>query len=193
MIEDLPFRIALIAILILRTIAGVYFWLKNLRSGEKVDHRPEGLLMRIGLRLGAAIYGIGVMAWLVKPSWMAWSSLPLPEWLRWLGIGLSYLGKNFTDTVVTRKEHTLVTIGPYGWVRNPLYSSYFVIVTGATLLMANWYPAAIGFAVLTLVVIRTRKEEEKLIERFGDEYRDYMRRVGRFFPRLTGGHGGTER
>ena len=196
MIEDLAFRIALIAILILRTIAGLYFWLNTLRSGEKVDRRAEGLWMCIGLRVGAGIYGIGIMAWLVDPRWMAWSSLSLPDWLRWIGVGLIIigvltlnwglrsLGKNFTDTVVTRKEHTLVTSGPYRWVRNPLYCSYFVIVTGMTLLMANWFPAVAGAFVLTLVVIRTQKEEENLIERFGDEYRDYMQRVGRFFPRL---------
>jgi len=98
--------------------------------------------------------------------------------------GQQALGKNFTDTVVTRKEHTLVTNGPYRWVRNPLYSSYFVIVTGTTLLMSNWYPAVVGAGVLALVVIRTRKEEANLIERFGDDYRDYMQRVGRFFPRI---------
>ncbi|MDH3692909.1 MAG: isoprenylcysteine carboxylmethyltransferase family protein [Gammaproteobacteria bacterium] len=196
MIEDLAFRIALIAILILRTIAGLYFWLNTLRSGEKVDRRAEGLWMCIGLRVGAGIYGIGIMAWLVDPRWMAWSSLSLPDWLRWIGVGLIIigvltlnwglrsLGKNFTDTVVTRKEHTLVTSGPYRWVRNPLYCSYFVIVTGMTLLMANWFPAVAGAFVLTLVVIRTQKEEENLIERFGDEYREYMQRVGRFFPRL---------
>jgi protein-S-isoprenylcysteine O-methyltransferase Ste14 len=196
MIDDLEFRIALIAILFLRTIPGVYFWLRNLRSGEKLDRRPEGLAMRFGLRLGAGIYGIGVMAWLVKPSWMTWSSLPLPVWLRWIGVGLVVigvltlnwglhaLGKNFTDTVVTRKEQTLVTCGPYRWVRNPLYASYFVIATGVTLLTANYFPAVAGAAVLTLVVIRTRREEEKLIDRLGDEYREYMKQVGRFLPRI---------
>lgn len=60
----------------------------------------------------------------------------------------------------------------------------FRIVTGVTLLMANWYPAVAGAAVLTLVVIRTRKEEERLIERFGDEYREYLQQVGHFLPRL---------
>jgi protein-S-isoprenylcysteine O-methyltransferase Ste14 len=41
------------------------------------------------------------------------------------------------------------------------------------------------FILITLrVVIRTRKEEENLIARFGDDYRKYMQRTGRFVPRL---------
>ena len=194
--EDTPFRITLIVVFIVRSIPGLYFWLRARSTGEKLDRRQEGLLILVGLRLAGAVYGVGVVAWLIHPEWMAWSSLPLPLWLRWIGVGLvvasalivtwglQTLGKNFTDTVVIRKNHTLVTNGPYRWVRHPLYSGYFVMVFGATLLMSNWFPAVSGAAALTLVVIRTRIEEEKLIERFGDEYQAYMNRVGRFLPRL---------
>jgi protein-S-isoprenylcysteine O-methyltransferase Ste14 len=40
-------------------------------------------------------------------------------------------------------------------------------------------------AAVVLLVVRTRKEEQKLIERFGDAYRRYMAQTGRFLPRLT--------
>jgi protein-S-isoprenylcysteine O-methyltransferase Ste14 len=46
--------------------------------------------------------------------------------------------------------------------------------------------ALASFSVLVMLLIRLPKEEEKLIERFGDEYRDYRKRTGRFFPRLKG-------
>ena len=49
---------------------------------------------------------------------------------------------------------------------------------------ANWFIASTGFAALALLVIRTATEERKLVERFGDDYRRYMARTGRFFPRL---------
>jgi len=41
-----------------------------------------------------------------------------------------------------------------------------------------------GLVALTLLVVRTAKEEQMLIARFGDEYRQYMTRTGRFVPRL---------
>ncbi len=39
-------------------------------------------------------------------------------------------------------------------------------------------------AVLVMLLVRLPKEEEKLIERFGDEYREYMKRTGRLLPRI---------
>jgi protein-S-isoprenylcysteine O-methyltransferase Ste14 len=49
---------------------------------------------------------------------------------------------------------------------------------------ANWFFFAIGGAAFLLLALRTRKEEENLIARFGDDYRNYMQRTGRFVPRL---------
>ena len=95
------------------------------------------------------------------------------------------LGKNLTDTVVTRREHTLVTHGPYRWVRHPFYDVVFLWGLSLSLLTANWLLALLGFSAFAMMVVRTRIEEEKLVERFGDDYRSYMERTGRFLPRVT--------
>ena len=94
------------------------------------------------------------------------------------------LGRNLTDTVVTRKQHTLVTTGPYRWVRHPMYASAALAIVGNSLVAANWYLFVVGCLALLLLVIRTRKEEQNLIAKFGDDYRNYMQRTGRFVPRL---------
>jgi protein-S-isoprenylcysteine O-methyltransferase Ste14 len=129
---------------------------------------------------------------------MGWASVPLPTWLRWIGGCLAVfalpsllfwtfhsLGKNLTDTVVTRREHTLVTHGPYRWVRHPFYDVVLLGVVSMSLLTANWLLALSGLTTFAMLVVRTRIEEEKLVERFGDDYRAYMARTGRFFPHLT--------
>ena len=94
------------------------------------------------------------------------------------------LGTNLTDTVVTRAEHTLVTTGPYRWVRHPFYVATALAVIANSLVAANWFLALTGGLTVALIVVRTRTEQEKLIERFGDEYRIYRDRTGRFFPRV---------
>ena len=100
---------------------------------------------------------------------MAWAAVPLPVWLRWTGVGLALiagsllvwmfrtLGRNLTDTVVTRKQHTLVTGGPYRWVRHPLYSSAALAIVGNSLVAANWFFFVTGGLAFLLLVIRTRK------------------------------------
>lgn len=139
---------------------------------------------------------LSTLAYLIEPGWMRWSTWPLPDWIRWCGIAfavptvllmywtLSTLGSNLTDTVATRANHTLVTSGPYRWVRHPYYVVLFLLVCATFLLTANWFIGASGLVVFLLLAVRTPIEEQMLIERFGDEYRRYMARTGRFVPRL---------
>jgi protein-S-isoprenylcysteine O-methyltransferase Ste14 len=69
-------------------------------------------------------------------------------------------------------------------VRHPFYTSFLVSIVAVGLVTANWFIALAGLLPWWLLVLRTRIEEEKLIERFGDEYRRYMERTGRFWPRF---------
>ena len=131
---------------------------------------------------------------------MGWSTFPLSPWFRWTGVTLgavcvplvywvvTSLGKNRTDTVVTRKEATLVTHGPYRWVRHPLYSVAALFIPAFGLLLANWFILLMGILGLIPLAIRTPIEEAKLIEKFGDEYREYMKCAGRYIPRLLRSH-----
>jgi protein-S-isoprenylcysteine O-methyltransferase Ste14 len=188
------FRLILLAGFAFLLPIGIYHRLKS-RTGEKLDRRQEGLFILVTLRLAGITGMLGVLAYLINPEWLAWAAMPLPNGLRWTGAGfgvisgllfvwtLGNLGKNLTDTVVTRQDHTLVTAGPYRWIRHPFYTSAALMIPASFLLAANWFFLAIGAAVFLLLAIRTRKEEENLIARFGDSYREYMQRTGRFIPR----------
>lgn len=180
---------------------GLYHRIKSQATSEKLDRKEEGLFLMVALRVCGVTAWVVVAAYLIDPFWVSWSSVRLPPWLRWTGavVGLlivppllfwtmQSLGKNLTDTVVTRRHHHLVTHGPYRWVRHPFYCFVGLWGLAISLEMANWLVALLGLAALAMLVKRTRVEEGKLVERFGDEYRAYAAKTGRFFPRL--GHGG---
>ena len=102
-------------------------------------------------------------------------------WLVWM---FHTLGRNLTDTVVTRRDAFFVNHGPYRWVRNPMYTGILLLGISLGLALTSWLlPVATG-VMFTLLALRTHTEERHLIERFGDQYRSYMQRVGRFLPRL---------
>ena len=195
MSNDDPFRIAMLVGMSLLIPVMAYFRIRSQLTGESLDRRQEGWFILITLRLVAFFDAVVMIAFLVDPSLTRWSSLPLPEWLRWSGIAIggaagvwviwtfSHLGKNLTDTVVTRREHTLVTSGPYHWIRHPFYIGVAGTVAAVSLATTNWFVAVTGITVLALLIARTDREEAKLIERFGDEYRRYMTETGRFWPR----------
>lgn len=87
---------------------------------------------------------------------------------------------------MTRKDATLVTTGPYRWVRHPFHLAVALTVVANSLATANGFLALTGGLAFLLLVIRTQKEEEKLLERFGDDDRRYMATTGRFFPAWGG-------
>ncbi|MBI4166919.1 MAG: isoprenylcysteine carboxylmethyltransferase family protein [Acidobacteria bacterium] len=174
----------------------VSYRLRSQSTGENLDRRQEGTFILLTLRPLGIAGMLGFIAFIVNPRWMAWSSVPLPVWLRWGGVAmggfagglliwtLQSLGKNLTDTVVTRKEHNLVTRGPYRWVRHPFYDALILIVLANSLATANWFIFLCGTLTFVLIVLRTRKEEENLLFRFGDTYREYRERTGAFLPRI---------
>ncbi len=49
---------------------------------------------------------------------------------------------------------------------------------------ANWIFVAVAVLSITGTVVRVPKEEQMMIEAFGDEYKAYMQRTGRFFPKI---------
>jgi protein-S-isoprenylcysteine O-methyltransferase Ste14 len=96
------------------------------------------------------------------------------------------LGPNWSITLELRKDHQLVKGGVYRLIRHPMYAAIFLFDLAQGLLLANWlagWAALLTFAVMYFV--RMPREEQMMRECFGQEYRDYILRTGRVFPRLS--------
>ncbi|MBI1873022.1 MAG: isoprenylcysteine carboxylmethyltransferase family protein [Acidobacteria bacterium] len=194
--DDRTFQIVLIvgAMIVFPVMA--YHRLRSQATREKLDRWQEGRFILFTLRPVGVAAMLALLAFTINPSSMAWSSVRLSAWLRWIGAGLGVpaaglliwtvrnLGPNLTDTVVTRREHTLVTSGPYRWVRHPFYDAVGLAILANSLTAANWFLFLTGGLAFTLMIVRTRTEEKHLLARFGESYRAYMERTGRFVPRI---------
>ncbi len=123
-------------------------------------------------------------------------NLPLPSILRWLGVLLaitfipilywvhSTLDKQFSADLSIKKDHNLIEVGPYRKVRHPMYTVFIVFTISIAIISANLI--CIIFSILISISFPSiiKSEEMMLIDAFGDEYRSYMERTGRFFPPL---------
>jgi protein-S-isoprenylcysteine O-methyltransferase Ste14 len=189
-------RFALIGLSLILVAVGGYHRLQSQQSDEPLDRTKEGWPLLIGVRLAGLVMIGSTVAWLWNPAWFESAMLPVPESARWIGVAgfaaavawllwmFRALGRNLTDTVVTRRDATFVDHGPYRFVRNPMYIGALAAGLSLGLALGTWLlPLGTGL-IFTLLALRTRTEERYLIERFGDQYRRYMERVGRFLPKL---------
>jgi len=82
-------------------------------------------------------------------------------------------------------ENRLVTGRVYGHVRNPIYSAFLFLCTGALLIAGNLWLFVLPVAYwLFLTLLMKATEEKWLLRQYGQVYRDYCRRVPRCIPRL---------
>jgi protein-S-isoprenylcysteine O-methyltransferase Ste14 len=195
--NETVFRILAAIILFAGAGISIYYRRKADReSGEKVSRSVDGNAMMFVIKIFGLILWVGPWIYLINPQWMAWSKIGLPDVLRWLGFLLgilsvfgiywlfSSIGSGITPTSGTRTQHTLVTSGPYRWVRHPLYTVATSLFIAFGMMADNWFIPLLGILAFIAMAIRTPKEESNLIARFGEDYRQYMKRTGRFFPKL---------
>lgn len=93
------------------------------------------------------------------------------------------LGKNWSVTLKIREQHALVKDGVYRHIRHPMYASFFLLGVSQFLLLPNWLAGTSGLVgVGILFGFRQSREEQMMLDVFGDEYRSYMAATKRIIP-----------
>lgn len=191
------FRIALIVIVVAMAGISATFRIRARRDSGTIPRSKEGWKMGLTRLVFALLLFLPIFAYMLRPAWMSWSEIVLPEWMRWAGIGIgiiviplvylvfSTIRSNISETVLTKESHQLVTTGIYSRVRHPLYMVTSLGLVSFSLLTANWFIAAMSVISITLILaVVVPKEEEQLVQHFGDDYRNYQKRSGKMWPRF---------
>ena len=165
-------------------------------SWPTMKKHPRDTVVLISLSL---CWLSATVIYLVRPQWVSDFALAIPSWVRWSAVATALaslallwwsdrcLGKNLSVTLKIREGHTLVSHGPYSRVRHPVYSATLIYSAALATITANYLLGALFvIPMATLVLQRMGREEQLMVEQFGDEYRDYMQRTGRLVPRLLG-------
>jgi len=199
---DLIFRILFLVLFVAGSAIRGYYARKIPRKERSIRERlrdaaqVEGKVRAVLLRAQGFYLIVAAPLYLLFSPWMFWARLSIPDWFRWLGFGLGIislpfltwvqhtLGKQWTVSLEIQEDHKLVTSGPYRLVRHPMYTVHilyfftWVLVSANLLLLINYLWTVI------LIFARIPKEEQMLLDQFGDEYRAYMKRTGRLLPRF---------
>jgi len=98
--------------------------------------------------------------------------------------GKRALGKYYSYGLRVLPDHKLVTNGIYRYVRNPISLAVLIYDPGIPLIFSSFYGFLIMLSLIPLILYRTEIEERMLIQKFGDEYRDYMKKTRKLIPFL---------
>lgn len=194
-------RLALGMVIAAAAVIAMPHRLRADRTGGQVSPRVDPAWFWVLMAIVGTPLGLACLAFMIHPPWVKFAQFDLSIGWRWLGVAIGlaglalfawmfrHLGLNVTSTSMPRRNGTLVTTGPYRWVRHPMYTAVLLLVIATVLLTANTVAALGGIGMFALLVARSRLEEERLVEKFGDAYRAYQRRTGGIVPRLRSGSG----
>ncbi|MGH9510847.1 MAG: methyltransferase family protein [Terriglobales bacterium] len=93
------------------------------------------------------------------------------------------LGKQWALPARLVEGHKLITVGPYAYVRNPIYTGMFGMLIATGLAMEHWIALIVAVVIFAIgLVIRVRSEEKLLRTAFGAEFEEYAKRVPAVVP-----------
>jgi protein-S-isoprenylcysteine O-methyltransferase Ste14 len=129
------------------------------RAGGRVSTQVDPTWFWRGMVLVGPLVAITCLAFVIQPRWVDFAVFEVPSWLRLSGVAVGaagvflfgwmfrHLGLNVTSTSMPRSQASLVTTGPYRWIRHPMYSAALILVMAASLLTANLVVVIGGLAM----------------------------------------------
>lgn len=94
------------------------------------------------------------------------------------------LGSNWSKDVMIKKDHQLITKGPYKYIRHPIYTGLLMLYLGTMLAIGN-VGSVLGFIILAFsFYLKANEEENLMIKNFGERYILYQRETKKFLPYL---------
>lgn len=88
----------------------------------------------------------------------------------------------FGHEMAPRTQH-LMTDGPYRLSRNPMLTGIFLYLIGIIVWLWTWQPVVFFIVFVVIMLLQVRSEEKRLLRDFGEEYKAYCKKTGRFFPK----------
>ena len=144
--------------------------------------------------IGSVGVAVTVLIWILAlylESWLGIPTFSMGIVFRWALFGL--FSADALITVLwslitlssTERGKRLVKTGPYRLIRHPFYSA---IIWSGTGMVAMWFKSwTVVFSVIVVNLFWTwhiQRQERYMLEKFGEEYREYMGNTGQFFPRF---------
>ncbi len=99
-------------------------------------------------------------------------------------VSLLKLNTSLSPFPTPRQSGTLITTGPFKYIRHPIYTAILLMALGIGFYAASYFKLMVAGALYFLFFYKS-KYEEKMLQVKYPSYKYYMKQTGRFFPKLT--------
>ena len=203
MSSDFLSRIAFIVVGILAMLVRIYFSRRKRKIIDKVSKDAASIFgegkINFAIRrfILLPILIVAVVIYFINPDWNRVLTIPFPKVVIWMGFALgmcgifllawvhSILGKEWSVNLKLNREHKLIQSGPYANIRHPMYTALFMIYFGLGIISCNYIILSDILLASLSLSCRIPYEEKMMTDRFGDQYRKYIRTTGRFLPKFN--------
>ena len=92
------------------------------------------------------------------------------------------LGRFFSEAIRIKSEHKLITSGPYGFIRHPIYLGEILYFLSIPMIFGSIYGFIIMLVLIPMLIHRIIVEERVLVSKFGHEYIEYTHKTKKLIP-----------
>jgi protein-S-isoprenylcysteine O-methyltransferase Ste14 len=201
-ISEIPFFSNWLGVIAWFALFGAFIFF--LPYNRKSRIKPSGTFLAFIVASAFEMFGVPLSLYFITwafginaPRGILWGHTlenVIGYWGMYIGVSLNVIGGVliYQGWKVIHKEFwskedgkgRLVTEGIYSYMRHPQYTGFILMTLG---LLIHWatIPLLLMWPLLGYQYVRlAKKEEEDMLEQFGVEYREYMEKVPRFFPRI---------
>ncbi len=135
------------------------------------------------LALILAAFQIGTLEYIEEFNIIRYIGLAVYLIFSWVQVwSFKTLGDNYSQDIIIKKKHELITKGPFKIIRHPQYFCQILVDIGGAMATLSYVLAGFALIEIPIYIMRASFEDKLLAKHFGDNFEQYKKKSGFFFP-----------
>jgi len=144
---------------------------------------PPVISMLSLVALILAVFQIGTLDYLEEYSVIRYIGLAVYLVFSWIQVwSFKTLGDNYSQDIMIKKNHELITKGPFKIIRHPQYLCQILLDLGATAATLGYIVGFLTLVEIPIYIMRASMEDKLLAKYFSEKFSEYKKKSGFMFP-----------
>jgi protein-S-isoprenylcysteine O-methyltransferase Ste14 len=144
---------------------------------------PPVLSMLSLVALILAVFQIGTLEYLEEFNTIRYIGLVIYLVFSWIQVwSFKTLGDNYSQDIMIKKNHELITKGPFKLIRHPQYLCQILLDIGATAATLSYIVGVFALIEIPIYIMRASMEDKLLAKHFAEKFSEYKKKSGFMIP-----------